>query len=766
MRLEMPATPVHATPLAQAIALHQQGRLQEADARYASILATEPGNVVARYNQGLARLQRGDLEGGIAALRKLLNVAPDHIEAHFNLGRAYLESGRAEAALAHFQRVLALAPGVAEGPFYLGLALAQLGRHAEAVPRFEQAIALNPGLAEAHLNLGSALNETGLHESARGHFERALALRPSLAEAHNGLGNTLRALGCPGDAAEQYRQAIALRGDYAEPHQGLGMVLNELGRYDEAAAVFKQAIILKPDFVKAFTGWGLALHEMGENKAARACWEKAIELEPKEAAAHAGLARELQVAGQHSQALDSFRRALSLDDNHVEALYGLGGELFSWGSTAEGLGYLEQAVELEPDSMVAHSSLLFTMHYHFGVSAAVVAARHRAFGERFEEKLKPLWMGHCNTPDPERPLRVGFVSGDFCRHPVGYFMADLIPKLEATGLELYAYANQWKNDDLTERIKPKFAAWRECKVMSDDAMAEQIRADAIDVLVDLSGHTAGNRLLAFARKPAPVQITYLGYPDTTGLSAIDYILGDQQMFPPGEETLYVETPWCLPDTSLCFTPPDLPIEVGPLPAMQNGFITFGCLNKAEKVSDAAVKIWAKILHAVPGSRLLLQNKPYGDAAIAARMHSRFAAHGIEADRLDLIGKLTWQEHMDAYNKVDIVLDPFPYNGTTTSVEGLWMGVPLLALKGDRLVAHMGESILYTMGMQEWIASDQAGYVAKAAAFTSDLTALADVRAGLRDRLLASPICDAPRFARNLETAFRGMWRTWCEGGSQ
>ncbi|MGB9130308.1 MAG: glycosyltransferase, partial [Thiobacillus sp.] len=254
------------------------------------------------------------------------------------------------------------------------------------------------------------------------------------------------------------------------------------------------------------------------------------------------------------------------------------------------------------------------------------------------------------------------------------------------------------------------------------------------------------------------------YPDTTGLSAIDYILGDPRMFPPGEETLYVEKPWCLPDTSLCFTPPDLPVEVGPLPAAQNGFITFGCLNKTEKANnDAVIETWANILHAVPSSRLLLQNKPYGDAGIAAHVRSRFAERGIEGDRLELIGKLSWHEHMETYNRVDIALDPFPYNGTTTSVEGLWMGVPLLALKGDRLVAHMGESILHTMGMPEWIASDEADYVAKAVALAGDLSALTAMRVGLRERLLASPICDAPRFARNLEEAFRGMWRAWCKG---
>lgn len=760
----MPAPSAHVVPLAQAIALHQQGRLLEADALYARILAQEPGNLGARYNRGLACLQRGDLAGGIAALETLLDMAPDHAEARFNLGRAYVEQGRAEAALAQFECVVALAPAVAEGPFYLGLALVQLGRHAEAVPRFEQAIALNPGLAEAHLNLGSALNEAKRYEDAMPRFERALALRPGLAEAHNGLGNVLLGLGRADEAAGHFQQAIALRATYAEPHLGLGMALDARGRYGEAGQQYKQAILLKPDFVEAFVRWGHALHELGQYKAARACWEKAIGLEPGRAEAHAGLGHALKAEGELARAMASFRQALALalDAGNAQACNGLGNALIIGGRAVEGLAWLEKAVALNPESFLHQSNLVFSLHYASGLTAEDVAARHRAFGMHFETPLKSCRAPHANVPDPERTLRVGFVSGDFRNHPVGYFMADLLAGLSGTGLELHAYANQSLKDDLTDRIRPMFKSWCACKGLNDDELAAQVRADGIDVLVDLSGHTDNNRLLMFARKPAPVQVSYLGYPDTTGLSAIDYILGDGQMFPESEEALYVEKPWRLPDTALCFTPPDMPVEVGLLPAMQNGFVTFGCLNRSEKISDAAVEAWANILRAVPASRLLLQNKPYDDADIAAHMRSRFAEHGIEADRLDLIGKLSWQAHMETYNRVDIALDPFPYNGTTTSVEGLWMGVPLLALKGDRLVAHMGESILHAVGMPEWIATDEADSVARAVAFAGDLRALAEVRAGLRQRLLDSPVCDAPRFARNLEEAFRGMWRTWCE----
>lgn len=762
----MPVTPtlppVVSPALAEALALHRQGHLEAAEARYARILIKQPGNVVARFHQGLARLQRGDFEGGIGAFRQVLKWAPDHAEAHFNLGHAYLQRGRAEEAHKCFQRVVELAPSVAQGHFFLGLSLFILKRFGESVPAFEQAIALDPNLAEAHHNIGSALNESGRQQNAIAHFEQALALRPSFAEARNGLGIALLALRSYDEAVEQFQQAIALRPDFAEPHQGLGTALIKLNRYAEAAEQFQQALGRNPNNVKAICGLGAALLETGDIEMAHACWERAIEFDPEWSESYLGLGRELKMKGEDSRALACFEKAIQLDGANHGAHAELGSSLFFWDRYEDGMTHLQQAIDLSPDEPLWQASLLYQLHFYPGFPAMEQAIRHRAFGERFEAKLKPTWTPHANVPDIGRPLRVGFVSGDFRQHSVGHFMAGLLPSLKATGLELVAYANQTKHDAMTDRMKAQFSAWRECETLSDGKLAEQIRADAIDVLVDLSGHTSGNRLLVFARKPAPVQVTYLGYPDTTGLSAIDYILGDPRMFPVGEEALYVEKPWRLPDTSLCFMPPDLPVEVDPLPATQNGYVTFGCMNNRGKVNDAVIETWARILSAVPGSRMLLQNKPYGDTGVADYVRSRFAARGIAGDRLGMIGSLPWREHLEMYNRVDIALDPFPYNGTTTSVEGLWMGVPVLALKGDRLVSHMGESILHAVKMPEWIAADKTDYVAEAVAFAGDLPALAEIRAGLRPRLLASPICDAPRFARNMEAAFRGMWQKWCE----
>jgi len=714
--------------LAEAIALHQQGRLQEAQARYARILLSEPGNVQARYHQGLLRLQTGEIATGITALKQVVKRQPDHADAHYNLGLAYSQQGDPQQALRCFERVLALRPDNIEARFYLGMTLASLGRNEEALPLLERVLVHRPELAEAHHNLAGVLAELGRHAEALAGFEKAIVLRPDFAEAYN----------------------------------GLGAALAKLNHHEEAGQQFRQAIRLQPGLVEAYTGLSDVLRTLGQYQAAADCCEQAIRVRPSDAVAHVVLGQSLVRLRNHQAALAAFEHALVLQPSCAAAHDQLGAEFHLWGRQDEARAHGDRAIALEPNNEAFMSGQLFNLHYDSEISAAELASRHRAFGERFEVPLKSFWQPHTNTPDPERVLRVGFVSGDFRQHPVGYFMADLLVNLKATGLELFAYANHGVDDVLTDSIRPQFACWRNVYRMDDEAMAAQIRADCIDILVDLAGHTVGNRLKVFARKPAPVQMTYLGYFDTTGLTAMDYILGNRWLLPESQSHLYTERACWLTDAHLCFTPPDIPVEVGPLPAQQVGHVTFGCFNKTEKVNTRVIACWAKLLHAVPGSRLYLKSKSFGDSDVAEHYQNLFAGQGIGAERLILEGESGFREYLESHNRVDIALDPYPYNGGTTTAQALWMGVPVLVLQGDRYVAHMGESILHAVDMPEWIAADEDDYISKAVAFARDIPVLAAVRAGLRDRLLASPICNAPRFARNLEAAFRGMWQKWCE----
>ena len=353
------------------------------------------------------------------------------------------------------------------------------------------------------------------------------------------------------------------------------------------------------------------------------------------------------------------------------------------------------------------------------------------------------------------------VSGDLRRHPVGYVLDNVLSTLDRELLAIFLYATSMKKDDLSTRLKSNVAQWRNVASVGDDQLYETIIADEIDIMVDLAGHTTHNRLPVFSRKPAPVQVTWYGYFATTGVEAIDYILCDRWVLPPEDEGYFVETPWRLPDSYFCFTPPDFEIDVDVLPAQRDGCVTFGSFNNLTKVNGAVIACWAKLLRAVPGSLLFLKTKQLADAAMLKDVESRFAGHGVDPERLMLEGPSPRSELLASYNRVDIGLDPFPYPGGMTSVEALWMGVPVLTLRGDRFVSHFGESILHNIGLSDWIAVSHEDYVEKVAKFASDLPALSAVRKGLRERLLRSPIGDAPRFARNLEDCFRGMWREWC-----
>jgi protein O-GlcNAc transferase len=345
---------------------------------------------------------------------------------------------------------------------------------------------------------------------------------------------------------------------------------------------------------------------------------------------------------------------------------------------------------------------------------------------------------------------------------VSSFLRRVLPALADGRLRLVAYATSVLRDDVTEELVGMVAAWRNAADLDDSALCAAIRADGIDILIDLSGHTRFNRLPAFAQRPAPVQVTWLGYSGTTGLQAIDYILGDRWVTPDAETAYLTETAWRLPDSYLCFAPPAAAVSIGPLPAGDDRPLTFGSFNNINKLSDVTLATWARVLAAVPGSRLLLKNGMLEDRALAEELRARFTSLGIAADRLLFKGRdPTAEAHLASYNLVDIALDPFPYNGTTTTVEALWMGVPVLGLRGDRFIAHVGESILATAGLADWVADDADDYVARAAAFAANRPGLADLRRDLRDRLLASPLCDAPRFGRHLEAALREMWKLWC-----
>jgi protein O-GlcNAc transferase len=411
------------------------------------------------------------------------------------------------------------------------------------------------------------------------------------------------------------------------------------------------------------------------------------------------------------------------------------------------------------------SGMLLVLHYDSAVTARML---HDAHGEvqRLHGSL-PRFTSFANSPDPERRLRVGYVSADFRTHSVGYFLSAIFHEHDDAAVEIYCYSGGADEDEQTSFFKSRAAAWRSTIGMSDEDLAAAVHQDGIDLLVDLSGHTSGNRLAVFARRPTPIQVTWLGYPDTTGLATMDYRLTDAIADPPGlADSLSRERLVRLPDGFHCYTAPASAPDVAPPPAMERGYVTFGSFNNLVKVNASVLDLWAAILQRVPGSRLVLKHRWLNMADMRARMHDLFERRGVARDRIELMGKLaSTEDHLAAYGGVDIALDTFPYNGATTTCESLWMGVPVVTLAGDRHAARVGASMLTRVGLGDLVASSPQAYLETAARLAADRSTLARLRADMRGRIASSPLCDGPRFTRQLEAAYRTMWREWCGSGS-
>ena len=609
----------------------------------------------------------------------------------------------------------------------LGGALQMQGKN--ALPAFQKTTQLMPGEADAHYNLGVALKSLGLLNEAAASYRRALKIKPDYAEAHSNLGNALKDLGRLDEALASYRRALALKPDSADAHNNLGTVLKDLGQLDAAVASYRRAIEVKPDFADAYNNLGTALKDLGQLDAALASYRRLLELKPDFAEAHNNLGNVLKDFGQHEDALASYRNAL----------------------------------KIKPDLAEARSNLLFSLNYTANYDSSYCLAEAREYGRMVDEKVtSPFTSWKCSA-EPER-LRVGLISGDLCNHPVGYALKSLLEQLDFARIELIAYSTSRKVDEYTALIKPYFAVWKQLYDLSDEAAARLIHADGVHVLLDLSGHTAHNRLPVFAWKPAPVQASWLGYFATTGIAEMNYLLTSEAAVPEAQRDQFTETVWYLPDTWLCFAAPDFDLPAVSLPALQNGYITFGCFQRQDKVGNGVLTVWAKILTALPDARLNVACRQLGDPVLATRFVERLLAHGIDPARVAMYGPAESREgYLTRYSEVDVMLDSFPYPGVTTTCEALWMGVPTLTLSGDTLLARQGAGVLTAAGLGNWVATSLEDYVDKALEIAGDLPKLATLRAGLRQQVLASPLFDAPRFARNFENALWGMWQRYQAG---
>lgn len=670
-------------------------------------------------------------------------------------GLALHQQKRLSEAEALYRQALALAPGLAEAHHLLGVAALQGGRLAEAVASARRAIALKADQAPYHYGLANALKETGDLSGAEAAYQEVIRLKRDFPEAWLGLGNLAQARGEWQTAADGYATALKLRPGDPDALLNLGTALAGMGKHEQAIDHYRRALTARPDFAEAESNLGLALKRLGKHDEAMVHVRRAIDLKPDYPDALNNLGNLLAARHQHGAAVPLYRQALALRPDYGDAHYNLANTLTEWCQFDEAIAHYRACLAREPGRADAQSNLLFTLNYHDGCTPQELFDEYRRWGDA---RPKPAGAAHPNLPTQERRLRVGYVSADFNRHVCHYFFEPLLEWHDRDGFELYAYSASNTRDYVTERLRQKVEQWRDCANWSDAVLAEQIRRDGIDILIDLAGHTRGNRLAAFALKPAPVQVTWLGFGYTTGLPAIDYFLTDADLVPDNEPVLLAEQPWRLPRVAFCYRPPEKVPEPGALPAQARGYVTFGTLSRTIRLNAHVIALWARILQAVPGSRLVIDQRAMSDPATQAIFSARFAAHGIAPERLVLTCSAP---HWNAYHGIDIALDPFPHNAGTTTLEALWMGVPVISLRGSPPLGRLGATLLHALDMGDWLADSEEEYLAIAVRAAEDLPALAKLRASLRARIEASPLRDERGFTRAVEAALRNMWRRWC-----
>jgi len=607
----------------------------------------------------------------------------------------------------------------------LGAVLANQKNFDEAIENYQKSIEINPKYAQAYNNLGIVFHKKNKIEEAIENYKKAINLKNNFPEAFNNLGSAVRdSQKKKEEAIPYFEKAIQINPNYAEPFNNLGLIYQSLNFNERAIENYKKAVKIKPDFVEAYNN----------------------------------LAELLSEASEFEESLKSYKKILEIKPNSENTYNNLGNLLNSLGKYEEATTAYEKAIKIKPDFAIAHSNLLLNLNYEFNFDHNNYLKKAKEFKLNCSPKKK-ISIKYKYKKNPDK-LRIGFVSSDFGNHPGGYFSLSTLKELRKKNFELIAYSTADRNDELSANFRSIFAKWNSIEKIKDEKIVENILNDEIHILIEMQGHSGKNRLPLFIYKPAPIQVSWLSQ-GTTGISEIDYLIGSSYITPKNEEDHFVETIWRLPNITQCFTLPDFDLKINSLPAIKKNFITFGCVNKLNKINNKVISLWSKILISVNKSKLVLKTKGLENKSVYKNILDKFKKNNIEEDRLILIGESkTRKEVLDIYNEIDIALDPFPFQGNTSTIEAIWMGVPVLVLKGDRFLSHFGESINSNLNMYNWIANNDEDYVDKAVKFSSDIQQLKQIRENLRSKALESPIFDFVKFGENFSEMLWKMWKNF------
>jgi protein O-GlcNAc transferase len=742
--------------------LHRKGDLAAAEGLYLQLLKARSDDFDVLQMLGFLRYQQGRFLESLSSMGAALKINSNSPAALLNYAVVLDALQRREEALANYEKALAIKPEYAEALINRGIALIALKRPTEALASFDKALAITPNNADILNNRGSVLRSLKRPAEALASFDKAFAIAPNDADILNNRGNVLRDLNRTAEALVSYDMALAIKPNYVEALNNRGSILRSLRRPAEALASFDKALVIKPDDAGALYNRGNALQDLNRSTEALESYDKALVIDPNYADALNNRGFVLRELNRVQEAMESFDKALAIKPDYADALNNRGNALLDQSNIDEAIICYKRAIATKADESNFHSNLIFALNFDIAATTADHQAERARWNERHARRFADAIRPHANDPDPHRPLRIGYMSSHFRHQAATYAFGGVLLGHDPKLFEVACYSDTLHEDDVTARLRARVGKWRRTAGLSDDTLADLIRADGIDILVDLVGHMLGNRLLVFARKPAPVQVTAWGEPTGTGVGVMDYLLTDPVLVPADERALLAERLVDLPNFLGYWVPDPLP-EPAAMPALGRDYVTFGSFNRLAKIQDPVLRLWASILRALPKAHLVLKDRVLADSGQRNRVSVILEEEGVTPERVELLGPSDRAGHFAAYQEIDIALDPFPHGGGMTTLDALWMGVPVVTWPGCTISSRLAAASLTALGLTDFIASDLDTYVELAIAKATDLNSLSLLRGTLRKRVANSALGDPARYTCAVEAAYREMWRCWCAG---